>query len=429
MKRFIILFLAILLLPYKALALSADELQQVQYDAVYYSSSSTNGGGSGGCGGGATLAGVSGGGIWNSGLSPQFIVEQYAIEVLKDLAAKEKHPASDTVTQEHVLALVTWARMEGGDIENSSLFNLWNTGVSAPELISGPHTGDGLGSYKSFDAGVEASARDLAGSHHTGMAAVLINPTSTAKDFAHAESYTGTSSYPGTLEWAAGALANPAAYESKWAGFLAQVQRDYKNTAALVIGTPAHEQSINLIEPSKLQFNGGAPNLAGGSPTSACGSSNSIAAEAIKESWPDSSHGTTPKPEYLAALNQYNKGGSATPADCGIFVATVMHASGADTAYPASGTGTQLKYANDHPEKYITIPVKPGMSINDLKPGDVLIVGGLGGSGGAGHTWIYVGIQPNGDYSASASLGTRAANLDKGDLVDSRGAYTIVRLK
>ncbi len=90
-------------------------------------------------------------------------------------------------------------------------------------------------------------------------------------------------------------------------------------------------------------------------------------------------------PAYVSALAQYNPGGVV--ADCGVFVATVMIASGLDKDYPKAGTSEQYKYIKSHPEKY-TIIESPKTS--DLQPGDILLRSSeMGGSDH--HTAIYTG--------------------------------------
>lgn len=151
-----------------------------------------------------------------------------------------------------------------------------------------------------------------------------------------------------------------------------------------------------------------------------------IVAEAIKLSWPDETHGTTPTDAYQSAYQQFNPNGPGL-ADCGGFVATVMHAT-ADPNYPAGGTSIQEKYVRDHPEKYdIDDSVT---STAELQPGDILIINAGTGQGAAGHTLIYVGPQPPHGYDeASASLNDRSAGLGKFQPVDPRGTYMRARLK
>lgn len=172
--------------------------------------------------------------------------------------------------------------------------------------------------------------------------------------------------------------------------------------------------------------------------TTNCSSTNgavagNIAQTAVNFSWP-SDQGLNKKPEYLKAMQQFNPGipfGGADAreggADCGGFVATVMRASGADPNYPLSGTGQQEKYVRAHPEKYAV--VDSVSSTADLQPGDILIVNKGSGSGADGHTYIYVGPQPNKTNAASASFHKRMASLGTAILSDSRGNYMRARLK
>ncbi|HEX5743938.1 MAG TPA: serine hydrolase [Candidatus Saccharimonadales bacterium] len=365
-------------------------------------------------------------GTWNSGLKPPYILEQWAIEVLKDVAAKMKVDESDTVTKEHVIALVAFAMGEGGDIMNDDIFNPLNTGLNAPELIDGAHDVSGVQAFKSFDAGVEATARTIVGSYQDRLADILIKPASTAKQFMYALTY--FNKYPGNALWAGASVSDPDGYYQGRLDLIQQVRSNYKGTAGLVIGTSAFEQAENITKASLLQFDGGGGvgDDSGGLCDSNSGDAAAVAQTAVKLAWPDASHGTTPKPEYQQAINQYNKG--MNPADCGVFVATVMRASGADPNYPPVGTAVQEAYVRSHPDKYDV--VDKVNRISDLQPGDILIVNQGSGAGAAGHTYIFVGKQPGNGYDqASASLNSRAGNLGNAELSDSRGNYLRARLK
>lgn len=366
-------------------------------------------------------------GSWNSGLQPPYILEQWAIETLKDLAHKKGASESDAVTKQHVLALVAFAMGEGGDIMNSDLYNPLNTGIAAPELVDGAHRTDGVQAFKSFDAGVEGAARTLAKSQYTNLAKVLLNPNSTAKQFMYALSYNWKN---GGAIWAEASKNEPAYYQERL-DLIQQVQSNYKGTAGLVIGTPDHEQAINKTEASKLQFDSGGSSISDASDNgSACDNAvtagaEGIAQEAIKLSWPES-HGTTPTDAYRRAYTQYNPNGPGM-ADCGGFVATVMHAV-ADKNYPPGGTANQEAYVRAHPQLYDV--VDKVNDVSELQPGDILIVNSGSGEGANGHTLIYVGKQPpNGYDAASASLGSRAANLGNTVLHDDRGDYLRARFK
>ncbi len=167
--------------------------------------------------------------------------------------------------------------------------------------------------------------------------------------------------------------------------------------------------------------------------------SKNIVQTAINLSWPNSQHGNQPTASYQAALKQYNPTGySSTNGlgdDCGVFVATVMHASGVDPNYPSSDTVAQAQYVISHPTLYkVTYPIK---STSQLQPGDILIINkgttdvngvitpGQAGAGAGGHTFIYLGPQQNGNNIAQASLGTLSASLGVAQLNDplGRGYY------
>ena len=181
-----------------------------------------------------------------------------------------------------------------------------------------------------------------------------------------------------------------------------------------------------------------------------CGASSngvvngSIVQTAIGLSWPNNSHGNTPTTNYVAAMEQYNKAGYTETQglgnDCGVFVSTVMRASGVDPNYPVYNTVNQANYVISHPNLYTVI--YPATSISQLQPGDILILNtgtvdynlkihvGLYGGGAGGHTFIYTGLQNSTNTNdAYASLGSQSATLGTAYLSDSRGQYLIARYK
>lgn len=90
------------------------------------------------------------------------------------------------------------------------------------------------------------------------------------------------------------------------------------------------------------------------------------------------------RPEYQQAMPQYNGStGADAWSDCGVFVSTVMHMSGADKDFPQRGTGAMINYVKKS-TKYKVIE-NPQMS--DLMPGDLLIVN----TSEIGHIMIYGG--------------------------------------
>ncbi len=227
-------------------------------------------------------------GSWNSGDQPPYILEEFAIETLKDLAAKNNVPAANVatqvVTQEHVIALIAFMFGEGGDINNHDLFNPLNTGINAPDLINGAHSVSGVQSFKSFDAGVEATARTMMLPTQNRLAATLINQNTNAQQFMEALTY--YQRYSGNAEWAAASMPpNQDSYYQQRLVLVSQVRSRYADIAGLQMGTPAKEQLENLTDKSKLQFHptgdtsapGDASNSIVASQTGTCSSANSLA--------------------------------------------------------------------------------------------------------------------------------------------------------
>ena len=383
-------------------------------------------------------------GSWSSGLQPPYILEQFAIETLKNVAQKKGTNVADAVTEEHVIALVAFMWGEGGDIMNQDIFNPLNTGINAPELLASANAANGLQSFKSFDAGVEATARTMVGSYQSRLAAVLTQKDSTAQQFMEALTYFNR--YEGNKFWAEASLPpNDAKYYAGRLQLVQQTRAKYADMAGTILGTPQKEAALNLTDKSKLTFHpttdtssssGSSGASTGGTTGQDCATTvaggvvaGNIAKTALGLAWPEPHPPPLePKPEYIAAMQQFNPGalGLSGGADCGAFVGTVMKASGADKDYPASFTGAQLAYATAHPEKYLV--TQQVSSTADLQPGDIMIVGGVGGVNASGHTYIFVGLQSNGYDEASASLGTRMPSLHKAVTSDARGNYVRIRL-
>lgn len=330
-------------------------------------------------------------GVWDSGLKAPYVLEQFAIETLKDVAQKTGVSASAVVTQEHVIALLAFMFGEGGDINNGDLFNPLNTGIYDPALISGVASSVGVQSFKSFDAGVEATARTIVGSYQTRLAAALIQPQSTAEQFMYALTY--YKQYQGNLAWAsASEPPNQDSYYQQRLQIVQQVRSAYADIAGLIIGTPDKEQLLNKTDKSLLVYDGSSECLGG-----------SLVNTALGLAWPDylaaeirGNEMSDATVAYQEAMPKYNGSkGNNEWSDCGVFVATVMRASGSDPNYPVRGTSIQYQYIVDHPEIYeIFTDIK---DTSRLKPGDIFI--------NSQHTYIYVGLQSSGQNSVSASLG------------------------
>lgn len=143
------------------------------------------------------------------------------------------------------------------------------------------------------------------------------------------------------------------------------------------------------------------------------------------------SSGATPKPEYASAAKKYLGFSGGTIVDCGVFVSTVMHASGADPNFPKIGTFNMEPYVKKHNEKYQVFDGANKITkVGDLKPGDILIINQGSGAGSSGHIMIFTGKEKDKKYdAASASLGARSGNMGPAYLSDFRGDYMVARLK
>jgi len=134
-----------------------------------------------------------------------------------------------------------------------------------------------------------------------------------------------------------------------------------------------------------------------------------IVKTALYYAWDTPGHGkneSDAKPVYQKDMPKYDGAVGEDPySDCGVFVATVMIASGADPNYVKRGTADQEAYVRAHPELYVQRTKKPGektLTTQDISPGDIFLVNG----GGQGHTFIYTGSYTGGDgtkYTAAAA--------------------------
>ncbi len=181
--------------------------------------------------------------------------------------------------------------------------------------------------------------------------------------------------------------------------------------------------------------------------TSTSGQGNggeSIAAKARELAWPDGSHHNELKPEFGTAIasafgydtRSYCAGKEShvdIAQDCGNFVATVVISSGADPDFPKGYTPNLEEYMSNS-DKWQEIENLGNES--NLQPGDVFVANAgsygygskkapSGGSGGSGHTFIYLGGE---DKTASASLCNRTGNLGVEVRFEERyGKYRIFR--
>ncbi|MET7278372.1 phage tail tip lysozyme [Kribbella sp. NPDC005582] len=174
---------------------------------------------------------------------------------------------------------------------------------------------------------------------------------------------------------------------------------------------------------------GGGTGVPGSGPATACAAgSGNIAAVAMNLAWDTAGHNgrgtnatdaTVAKPEYVAAMKKYNDpNGERAYTDCGRFVATVMHMSGADPKFPQVSTGVQFDYMKNSGKYDYWHAVPPG----GMKPGDIL--------NGPGHTYLYVGpwgAKGQGYNAAAASLYGHVP--EAGHLYDVGGQFWVFRLK
>ncbi|HEY5267842.1 MAG TPA: CHAP domain-containing protein [Candidatus Saccharimonadales bacterium] len=209
-------------------------------------------------------------GTWTSNTTGPYYLEEFAINVLKDVAQKTGSSDSSTVTQEHVIALIGWFFREGGDIGDGppssnpdpNLFNPLNTSIQDPSLES-TSAGGGLESFKSFNAGVEGTARTIVGSYQDRIAAILTQQYSTAEQVA--STIANFQNYKGNLAWASPA-GNPTEAEiiadnqnNYLPSLLTQIEQarnSYAKEATLELGTPEAESLIpaDHVSASLLQY-------------------------------------------------------------------------------------------------------------------------------------------------------------------------------
>jgi peptidoglycan hydrolase CwlO-like protein len=178
-----------------------------------------------------------------TGLPGPYTLEDWAAWTLRSLAARMGVPPADTITREHIVALVAFAWGEGGGIKgHRGQFNPLNLNGWTrlfPEL-GGVPSGQGTDEWPTFDAGVEATARALTNRTQNRLGLTLIDRTSTASDFFVALASPGA--YEGNKNWSA----NDALHVGKYARLRQMVAADYTRFAGevlrasgqLVIGVP-----------------------------------------------------------------------------------------------------------------------------------------------------------------------------------------------
>jgi hypothetical protein len=212
--------------------------------------SSSTTGGSGVPGGTSTITGTA---AWNATVQRPYYLEQFIINVLEDIAAVANVPTTTTVTQEHVIGMVAWAYAEGGNIANTDIFNIWNTGIDDPSLLAGAAAGDGTQSFKSFDAGVTGATETMTDSNQNRIEKVLTQPNTTAEQFVQALTY--YQYYPGNHAWAQADEDNQQSYYNTLMSLVTQTRANYAEEASVEIGFG--QEGRNHVPASELMFKGG----------------------------------------------------------------------------------------------------------------------------------------------------------------------------
>ena len=226
---------------------------------------------------------------WTSNLNPPYYLEEFAIQVLENVASKMGVAQSQAVTQEHVVALIAWFWLEGGDIDDGppnqavnpypDLFNPLNTSINDPS-IEQTYGSSGVESFLSFDDGVEGTARTIVGSLQNRIADALTNPSTTAEQVMNV--IADYQNYPGNQAWAWGPNPNdPSAVETfnqtvylpALLKSVSQLRANYVSEASTEMGTPDAEAFISAdkVPASDLQYSGGTSNPPGNyTSTSGC---------------------------------------------------------------------------------------------------------------------------------------------------------------
>lgn len=374
---------------------------------------------------------------YKSHLNEPYILEHFAIHLLRAIGQMTNTPDKTMITQEKVLTIVTYAIKEGGDIQNTSKFNPFNLGGGEGYI----GTPNGIGTFPDFDTMITAYARQLTGGTQNRLGKTLIKENFTYHDYNYAMSH--FEEFPGNELWAeAGGLRGDTAahdaYTKTLDGMVASTQADYKNRSSIVIGTDAFEQRDGIRREDLLAFDGSGVvigDFSGGGSSDNCGTSSGVlsgtlAQTASKLAWNNSKQENFGKikPEYEQSLKDNGWSTSLSYAqDCGHFVTAIMHSSGVDKEFPAGGTSNMESYMSSS-KKYEKVTAT---STSDLKPGDILVVNMGGGAGASGHIYMYIGDTTGDDGktydSASASLSQYTGIYTNAFLSDSRGAYSIFR--
>lgn len=194
-------------------------------------------------GGGSNPGDINWTGIYQSGTSPPYNVEMFVTHLLKSIALRTNTSESSVVTQEHIVALVTFAMMEGGGTSGHyGSYNLFNTKQRDPDLnaIGRGAEADGTPAtydYPSFDVGVEATTRTMiSNAYQSRLVDILLTP-STAEQFF--ETLTYYDRYPNNLAWAAASDPNNGGNAEEYLALmlskLSDVRADYERFAGVTL--------------------------------------------------------------------------------------------------------------------------------------------------------------------------------------------------
>ena len=252
MKKTLILLLATAFSFFSVAGVSALTQQQLfslNNDSVFYQP-----GGSLATSGNCSLQGnvqqvnitATGTGVWTSGVQPPYYLEEFAINVLEDLAATTNVNTSAALTPQHVLALIAWFHAEAGGTGNSDVFNPLNSSLNEPGA-SLQTTQDYA--YPGFDAGVQATVQTMVGSQLNRVAEVLTNPNSTAMQVVQVITY--YQDYAGNDAWATADIANQQSYLNALESNVTQASSNYVQEASVGMGSP---YQTNNVQGAPLQY-------------------------------------------------------------------------------------------------------------------------------------------------------------------------------
>ncbi len=204
-----------------------------------------------------------------------------------------------------------------------------------------------------------------------------------------------------------------------------ETQNYMKNVFALVSSGFTKSGFPNIGDPKPPGETSAAPatNVADTGLCSAGVIAGNVVQTAVNLAWDTPGHGknkSDAKPSYQTAMPQFNGStGDDEWSDCGVFVATVMVASGADPAYPKRGTTLQEAYILAHPEKYQTFT---GISSTaELQAGDIFV--------NTQHTYIYTDNQTSGYNAVAASLHDHVPQVSRAYFDLNGEHFLVARLK